>query len=109
MRVAAALVLFLAAALAGGLVMAQARTLPDDTERGLLKHVSGNLVTIDEKPMRVAPGGLIRNQANLIVVPAMLPREGALAEYVLDRDGMIFRAWLLTPDEATREKKKKSP
>jgi len=31
-----------------------------------------------------------------------LPREGAWAAYNLDRDGQVFRVWLLTPDELAR-------
>ena len=54
---------------------------------------------MDGKPMRLAAGATIRNRQNLIVVPVSIPREGAWADYILDRDGQIFRVWLLTPGE----------
>ena len=86
---------------------AQLRTLPADTERGVIRHVQGSDVSIDGKPMRLAPGATIRSQQNLIVVPASLPGDGALAEYLLDGEGLVFRVWLLSPGEASRERPKR--
>ncbi len=83
---------------------AQMRTLPQDTERGYIAPLEGSKVLIDGRPMRLAPGATIRNQENLIIVPSALPPEGARAEYTLDADGAIFRAWLVTDREATRER-----
>src|SRR5438094_892941 len=42
------------------------------------------------------------DRQNLIIVPVTIPREGAWAAYSLNRDGQIFRVWLLTPDELAR-------
>jgi hypothetical protein len=50
----------------------------------------------------LAPGAVIRDQKNLIIVPTGLPAGGAWAGYVLDRNGQIFRVWLLTPEEQSR-------
>jgi hypothetical protein len=85
---------------------AQFRTIPADAERGRIQHVEQSLVTIDGKSMRLAPGATIRNTQNLVIVPIALPREGSIAEYLVDRDGMISRVWLLTPSEQAREKRK---
>ena len=52
--------------------------------------------------MQLAAGAVIRDQQNLIIVPVTIPREGAWAAYSLNRDGQIFRVWLLTPDELAR-------
>jgi len=52
--------------------------------------------------MQLAAGAVIRDQQNLIIVPVTIPRRGAWAAYKLDRDGQIFRVWLLTPDELAR-------
>ena len=84
--------------------LAQLRQIPANTERGWLRHVQETVITIDDKQVQLAPGATIRNQQNLIVVPVSLPREGALAEYQLDASGQVARAWLLTPEEAAREK-----
>jgi hypothetical protein len=102
LKFTAAALLFLAAALA----LAQFRTIPNNAERGTLRHVQGNVVTMNGKSMRLAPGATIRNTENLIIVPTALPAGGALAEYVLDKEGMIFQVWLLTPAEASRQKKR---
>ncbi len=83
---------------------AQLRQIPADAQRGWLRHIQGFVLSIDEKQVHLAPGGTIRNQLNLIVVPAALPNDGALAEFLLDRNGQIARAWLLTAQEAARER-----
>jgi hypothetical protein len=59
-------------------------------------------VIVDDKAMQLAAGAVIRDQQNLIIVPVSIPRRGAWAAYKLDRDGQIFRVWLLTPDELAR-------
>jgi len=59
-------------------------------------------VTVDDKTMQLAAGAIIRDRQNLIIVPVTIPREGAWAAYSLNRDGQIFRVWLLTPAELAR-------
>jgi hypothetical protein len=105
MRITAALIACLL--LFPAQALAQLRTLPADTERGVIRHVHERDVSIDYKPMRLAPGATIRDHRNLIVVPTSLPADGALAEYVLDASGMIFRVWILTEQEASRERRRK--
>ncbi|MFM9970949.1 MAG: hypothetical protein ACKVQK_21350 [Burkholderiales bacterium] len=86
------------------LAFGQVRPIPDDVQRGWLRHIQGNVISIDEKAIQLAPGGNIRNEQNLIIVPASLPGAGALAEYQLDPSGQVSRAWLLTPQEAARSR-----
>ncbi len=85
-------------------VLAQARPspIPQDSRRGYIRHVEEMAVTVDDKAMQLAAGAVIRDQQNLIIVPVTIPRGGAWAAYKLDRDGQIFRVWLLTPDELAR-------
>ena len=85
-------------------VLAQARPspIPQDSRRGYIRHVEEMAVTVDDKAMQLAAGAVIRDQQNLIIVPVTIPRGGAWAAYKLDRDGQIFRVWLLTPDEIAR-------
>ena len=87
-----------------GTTLAQTRPIPDNAKRGWLKHVQERVIAIDDQSLFLAPGGIIRNKKNLIVMPASLPPDGALADYQLDTSGQVTRAWLLTPDEAAREK-----
>src|SRR5467141_5466295 len=85
-------------------VLAQTRPspIPQDSRRGYIRHVQEMAVTVDDKAMQLAAGAVIRDQQNLIIVPVTIPRGGAWAAYKLDRDGQIFRVWLLTPDELAR-------
>lgn len=82
--------------------MAQPRPFPADASRGYIQHAAEMAVTVNGNPMMLAPGAIIRNQQNLIIVPTALPRGGAWADYVLDRNGQIYRVWLLTPEELAR-------
>ncbi len=85
-------------------VIAQTRSspIPQDSRRGYIRHVQEMAVTVDDKAMQLAAGAIVRDRQNLIIVPVTIPREGAWAAYSLDRDGQIFRVWLLTPDELAR-------
>ena len=85
-------------------VLAQTRPnpIPEDSRLGYIRHVEEMAVTVDDKAMQLAAGAIIRDRQNLIIVPVTIPREGAWAAYSLDRDGQVFRVWLLTPDELAR-------
>ena len=100
----AACLALLPALLWAGPVLAQTRPspIPENSKRGYIRHLEEMAVTVDDKAMQLAAGAIIRDQQNLIIVPVTLPREGAWAAYNLDRDGQIFRVWLLTPDELAR-------
>jgi hypothetical protein len=87
-------------------VVAQTRNppIPEDSRRGVIRHVEEMAVTVNDKAMQLAAGAQIRNPQNLIIVPMASPREGAWADYVVNSDGQLFRVWLLTPDELARPK-----
>lgn len=77
------------------------RTIPKEARRGELTHVMQNVVSVDGQRMRLAPGALIYAQNNLTIVPTQVPRN-SLVEYTLDRNGDLFKVWILTRDEAAR-------
>ncbi len=87
---------------ASGLAQTRPSPILQDSKRGYIRHVQEMAVTVDDKAMQLAAGAIIRDQRNLIIVPVTIPREGAWAAYNLDREGQIFRVWLLTPDELAR-------
>ncbi len=92
---------------AAGSAAAQApslRTLPDDAKRGVLSHLRENLVSLDGVQTLLAPGAQIRGRNNLLVLPAALPKD-SLVKYQTDREGALYRAWILTADEAARPDK----
>jgi len=91
-----------------GLAAGQTRTIPDAAKRGTIQHVAEMIVSVDGREMRLAPGATIRNDRNLIVVPAALPRGGAEAEFLVDGNGQISRVWLLTAEEAARPRKRET-
>jgi hypothetical protein len=97
LRFIAAAVLAIAAAAAH----AQLRTLPPDAKRGEIRHVEGMVVEINGSRAMLAPGAQIRNESNLIVLPAAVPA-GATVRYTLDASGQVFRVWILTPQEAAQ-------
>jgi hypothetical protein len=80
------------------------RTLPEDARRAYLSHVRENVLSLDGVQTRLAPGGQIRGQNNLLVLPTNVPRD-SLVKYQLDRSGELYRAWILTAEEAARPDK----
>ena len=105
-RLLAAFLLALAAATA--LAQAIVRTLPEDARRATLSFVQGTVVALDGKETRLAPGAQIRGANNLLVLPTQLP-PNSLVKYQLDGGGSLFRAWILSPQEAAQPDKFAAP
>jgi hypothetical protein len=59
-------------------------------------------VTIGDKTLRLAPGGRIFNQQNLIIMPASLQPQTAQIMYTTDMNGDLSSVWLLTAEEAAQ-------
>src|SRR5260221_7261579 len=78
--------------------------VPEESGRGVIRHIKQMAVAVDEKVVQLAAGAQVRNQQNLIIVPTAIPPNGAWADYILNGDGEIFRVWLLTPEEVARPK-----
>jgi hypothetical protein len=95
----AALILLLAAATASA--HAQFRTIPAQAKRATLSHLEGMTVELDGKRTLLAAGAQIRDERNMIVVPAAVP-PGVLVKYQLDTQGMVWRVWILSPQEAAQ-------
>lgn len=62
-------------------------------------------IQLDRQVLRLAPGGVIVDQSNRLILPQNLP-SNAPALYVLDMHGDIQRLVLLTPEEAKQLKAK---
>jgi hypothetical protein len=94
----------LALATAAASAQVSVRNLPEDAPRGYLTFVQGNVVALDSKEIRLAPGAQIRGANNLLVLPTALPKN-SLVKYQLDGGGNLFRAWILTAQEAAKPDK----
>jgi len=77
----------------------RAPPVPEDSRRGVIRHVEQMAVAVDDRLMQLAAGAQIRNQQNLIIVPTAIPQGGAWADYVVNGDGQLSRVWLLSPAE----------
>ena len=80
------------------LALAQFRNIPADAKRGEIRHLGQMDVEINGKTMRLAPGAQIRDAGNLVVLPTALPA-GARVKYQLDKQDMVYRVWILSPQE----------
>ena len=81
------------------LALAQFRTIPEDSKRGVMTHVQEMTVDIDGTQQQLSAGAQIRNAENRIVVPTAVP-PGTPVKYRLDSEGKVRQVWLLTPQEA---------
>lgn len=98
MRVRVPLLLLMFAA---GVASAAPRPFPHAAKKDMLYPDSEriNAVHIGSELLPLAPGALIRDRRNMIVLRNAL-REPARVRYQLDAAGRVFRIWILTPEEA---------
>ncbi len=101
MKVRAYLVATAAILLAALPALAQVRTIPAEARRGELRHLQETMVELNGRPAQLAPAAQIRDQNNLIVLPASLPPR-SLVKYTLNAQGQLFRVWILTATEAAQ-------
>ncbi len=93
-----------AALSAGGVA---AREFPQNAKRDEIKAHQYPYYKIGSQTYRLAPGGKIFNQHNMIIMPASLQLQTADVMYQLDMNGDLGRVWLLTPEEARQIPKPK--
>ena len=76
-----------------------ARAFPEGTKKGEMEPLQGMMeVVIGGKPYSRSPGMQIRNQQNLIIMPASI-QSTVPVRYQLDATGAVFRVWVLTRTE----------
>ncbi|MGH8756755.1 MAG: hypothetical protein ACRET9_01000 [Burkholderiales bacterium] len=80
------------------------RILPQNAVSGELTASRYPYVTIGKKQFHLAPGSLIYDQNNRIILPNYLPRK-ATVFYTIDGNGDLHKMWLLTPEEVAKLKK----
>jgi hypothetical protein len=77
---------------------AQLRTIPQEAQRGEIRHLQGMLVEINGKEERLSPGAQIRDPDNRLLVPGSLPEKSDV-KYLFDGAGMVHRVWILSAPE----------
>jgi hypothetical protein len=79
--------------------VAGARAFPEGTRKGKMAPPQGMMeIVIDGKAYSRSPGTQIRNQQNMIIMPATIQAEVPV-RYQLDASGAVFRVWVLTRTE----------
>ncbi|MGB7302480.1 MAG: hypothetical protein WBD34_24460 [Burkholderiaceae bacterium] len=93
-------------AIPAGYALAQARALPAEARTGNLTMGVFPVAAVNGKPVRFSPGARILNQANQLVLPASVTGKVPIA-YILDFQGQIKQAWLVTNAEITALNRRK--
>ena len=81
------------------------RQLPPNGKLGELVHEQAQpfpLLQINNKTLRLAPGGRIYDQFNRAILHNYLPRQAVPVLYTQDSQGFVSQLYLLRPDELQR-------
>ena len=94
----------LAAALSVAIVApaaAQMRSFPMNTLRGTIAFAADGQIAVNGRATTLSPGSRVRDEQNMIVLPAALVGTKRLVHYTLDiGGGQVRDVWVLRPDEA---------
>jgi hypothetical protein len=78
------------------------RAFPPHAQRGEMKAFAYPHMKIGDKTLRMAAGGRIYNEQNMIIMPASLQKQTAQIVYTVDINGQLGAVWLLTPEEVKK-------
>lgn len=87
----------------------QTRQFPAAALRGTLMVVQPPVINLDGKPARLSPGARIRNTTNMLVMSGALVNQELTVNYLLEPNGMVHEAWILTPAEAAEKRPRAQP
>ena len=104
MVVPAYVVVLLFASLLWASAAEAARNFPQNARRGTITEHRYPHYKIDSSIYRIAAGGRIYNQHNLIIMPASFYGQAEVM-YRLDINGQLSAIWLLTREEAAMHPK----
>ena len=81
--------------------LAQVRTFPQNALRGSIVFDNDREITLNGRPTTLTPGSRVRDQQNMIVLPATLAGAKWLVHYTVEIGGAQVRdVWILRPEEA---------
>ena len=108
MVVPAYIIVLLFASLLCGSFAEAARSFPQNARRGTITEHQYPHYKIDSSVYRIAAGGRIFNQHNLIIMPASFYGKAEVM-YRLDINGELSAIWLLTREEAAMHPNPNTP
>lgn len=80
------------------------RPLPPVAAKAEMRVLAERTVTLNGTPYNLSPGAQIRNEQNMIVLTQTLLERGAVkVRVLLDANGDVSNAWILTPGEEAQE------
>jgi len=81
--------------------LAQVRAFPQNALRGSIVFDNDREITLNGRPTTLTPGSRVRDQQNMIVLPATLAGAKWLVHYTVEIGGAQVRdVWILRPEEA---------
>ena len=78
------------------------RPFPPTALRGAIVVVQPPEISLNGRPMRLAPGARIRDRNNMLAMSGPLIGEKLTVHYTIDIDGDVRDVWILTADELAR-------
>jgi|JI81BgreenRNA_FD_contig_31_3340513_length_732_multi_4_in_0_out_0_1 hypothetical protein len=82
----------------------RSRQFPADARRGILQVAAANVIQMDGKPDRLAPGARIRDAQNRIVLTGALVGQTLRVNYTRETGGQVHEVWILTAEEAAQKR-----
>ena len=78
------------------------RPFPPTALRGVIVVVQPPEISLNGRPMRLAPGARIRDRNNMLAMSGPLIGEKLTVHYTIDIDGNVRDVWILTADELAK-------
>mgnify|MGYP003584048321 FL=1 len=78
------------------------RLFPQKVQRGKITFVNTREVMLNDRPERLAPGVVVRNERNTIALTGSLRGNSYTVNYLRDPMGLVREVWILSPAEAER-------
>jgi hypothetical protein len=75
------------------------RQFPPKAQRATMTVVNTQEVTLDDKPVRLAPAARIRTVTNSLMNTGALMGQQFTVNYITDHMGQVLEAWILTEAE----------
>jgi hypothetical protein len=79
------------------------RNFSNKALRGTVVFGTPPEVTLNGKPARLAPGSRVRDENNIVQLPATLVGRKVVVNYTTELEGMLLDLWILTPQELAKK------